>query len=178
MARITGFNQLIDDRLRQLCLIPDLLPGRVIEVRSKPLRRSTRGFSSGREEVTEAHRLFVGLAHLDPLRLLENYETGDFDPKQLSRLKRTFATDEQRRQWAILMATRLLGAIEAAAGESGMKSVWVSEGLDFAKMKELLAVPDDHLIIGLLAISGEVIEEESPEFNSPLLDYDGFFGSL
>lgn len=177
MARMTGLNRLINDRLLQLCLIPNVLPGRVIEVRSAALRRSLRGFSSGREELTTADRLFVGLAYLDPSRLIENHETRDTDPRQLSRLERTWAGDELRRQWAIVMATRLLGSIEAAADASGMNSVWINEGLDFRKISELLAVPDDHMLIGFLAISGGMVSEQSEDFKSPLLDYDGFLGS-
>jgi hypothetical protein len=82
-----------------------------------------------------------------------------------------------RQQWAITQAVRLLGAIERAAEVSEFASVWITEGLDFVKISELLAVPDDHLMIGFLAVNSTEPENSEDLFRSKLIDFDGFMGN-
>jgi nitroreductase len=177
LQKIVRFDQLVAQNLAALCLLPGNLPGRVIEINSLPLRRKLRGFASGREEMTEASHLFAGLAYAEPDRLIETNQDKIIDLKHLSRLRRTWNDPTLRQQWAITQAVRLLGAIERAAEASEFASVWITEGLDFVKISEILAVPDDHLMIGFLAVNS--IEPESAEdlFRSKLIDFDGFMGN-
>ncbi|MFM7131455.1 MAG: hypothetical protein ACKO0V_19065 [bacterium] len=173
MSEQIQFKPLIEMYLKQLCLAPGILPGRVIEICQKPLRRRLRGFTSGRVEMTDSARLFAGLAWLEPHRLIGNQTAISCDIKHLSRLKRTWNEPMLRHQWAVTQGVRLLAAIEKAASQCRLESRWIIEGLDHEKLRALLAIPDDHVLIGFLAVDGCPSDPACIE----LMDYEGFFGS-
>jgi hypothetical protein len=156
------------------------IAGRLILVDSPPLRRRLRGFASGRRAVTDADCLIVGLAYRRPDFSINSADSpAGQDRQHRSRLERTLGAEDSRETWAILHATRLMTVVEKAVRDAGGHAEWVTEGLDMPRIAEILAVPDDHLVLGMIAASLNAVAQppaQSPVVSEPMMDRNGFGG--
>jgi len=151
---------------------------RLIYVQSKSVRRQLRSNSSARTSVTEASWLIIGLAYLHPERLMESAVLGPETGLERSRLMRTFQNEGARYCWSLVQANRVMVAVESASIRIGYDVEWILEGLDREKIAEILAIPDDHQILGFLAINRPDKSSPAPDF--PILsgiDFNGFGGN-
>lgn len=95
-----------------------------------------------------------------------------------SRLMRTFKNDEARNCWSLVHANRSMVAVESASIRMGYDVEWILEGLDRDKVAAILAIPDDHKILGFLAINRVDESSSTPDFPSLAgIDYNGFGGN-
>lgn len=95
-----------------------------------------------------------------------------------SRLMRTFQNDEARNCWSLVHANRSMVAVESASIRMGYDVEWILEGLDRDKVAAILAIPDDHKILGFLAINRPDNSSSTPDFPSLAgIDYNGFGGN-
>lgn len=174
------FTELLKKALSRVLDWPGPHAGRLIFVDSRPVRRRLRSVSSGRSAVTDSDLLFVGLACLRPdFALLDDANLSDIDPIQLSRLKRTLAGAAERRDWSIVNATRLMTAIDEAARVAGGCAEWIVEGVDKPRIVEILAIPDDHLVLGFIAVWLSGDDQDLPQltFGEEVpIDRNGFGG--
>lgn len=156
--------------------------GRLIMVESRSLRRNLRRYSSARESLTHADVLFVAISYL-PSDFVSMIPAGANrpNPLHLSRLERTLGHPEEAQRWAIMHAAKLLAIVDDAARSCGGSCDWVLEGVDWPRIAEILAVPADHRICGLIAVSGagfRLDEEILAELRSLPIDLDGFGGGF
>ena len=150
--------------------------GELLLVESPTVRRLLRAVSSGQAAITEAAGLVVGLAWLHPERLLD--QTTTHNHLELARLRKTFSNQKLTETRCILHATRGLAAVEAAANQCGYSARWITEGLDMEKVAEILAIPADHAVLGLLAIDVPAGDVAAPdEFCWEGFMVNGFGGS-
>lgn len=175
----TGFYREFAHRIQESLVIPELYPGRLIVVESPGLRRKLRGVSSGRNEMTDASLLLAGLALLRPDMLVDSGKVVIEDRRVLARFRKTWSASEQRKTWSILNATRLMTVFESVARQYGWRCMWITEGLDTTEIQYQLAIPDDHLFLGFLAVETHLEQVDlAPDTiePSPFLDRNGFFG--
>ena len=109
---------------------------------------------------------------------MESEPQGPDSGLERSRLIRTFQHDHDRTCWCMVHATRSMVAVESAAIQMGCDVDWVLEGLDREKVAAILAIPDDHRILGMLAIDRINASSSPPDFpHHAGLDYNGFGGN-
>lgn len=172
----TTFRQAMPQFWAQAQVYPGPKVCELLIVQSPAVRRLLRGLSSGQAAVTEAAAVVVGLAWLHPERLLDQ-ETPD-DHVQRARLRKTYNNRDLNRTRSIVLATRGMAALEQAASLCGLAAEWITEGLDMEKIAEILAVPADHAVLGLVALHaapGKVTEQD--EFRWGGFMVNGFGGS-
>lgn len=177
-----GFTASLIEAIRSSGIDAEGRHGRLIRIESPLLRRQVRRFASGRTAITEADALFAALAYIPP----EPAETVPTpaeraDARHLARVTRTLADAETALNRATLQAARLLAAVEHAAVSSGGSAEWILEGTDRRQIEALLAVPADHRLIGLIAISGpgcRAGQAGSPHADATPIDLDGFGGGF
>jgi hypothetical protein len=180
-----NFRKLVDDFSRILTeqlsrAQPSSGPNvaRLIYVHSKSVRRQLRSNASARTSITEASWLIIGLAYLHPERLIESTTWAPKPSLERSRLMRTFQNEGARYCWSLVQANRVMVAVESASIRIGYDVEWILEGLDREKIAEILAIPDDHQILGFLAINRPDKSSPAPDF--PILsgiDFNGFGGN-
>jgi hypothetical protein len=71
--------------------------------------------------------------------------------------------------------------METSAIQSGWVCHWICEGLEISEIERLLAIPDDHQLIGFLCIETEVNNQATPKVQPPpsdnrFIDLNGFYG--
>ena len=101
------------------------------------------------------------------------------DKRVLSRFRKTWSAPEQRKTWSILNATRMMTAFESVASDFDWRCLWITEGLDTTEIQYQLAIPDDHLFLGFLAVETRFVQVNLiPDTSepSPFLDRNGFYG--
>ena len=175
---VDDFSQILAEQLSHAQPHSGPNVARLIYVHSKSVRRQLRSNSSARKSVTEASWLIIGLAYLHPERLMESAGVGPETGLERSRLMRTFQNDEARNCWSLVHANRSMVAVESASIQMGYDVEWVLEGLDREKVAAILAIPDDHKILGFLAINRPDKSSSTPDFPSLAgIDYNGFGGN-
>jgi len=174
-------------RLADACLASGIDPegrhGRVIRIDSDTLRKKIRRFASARTAVTDADLLFVGLAFVpaDPAATIPT-DSERLNRLHHARLERTLADPEQALSRATVQAARLLAVVEQAVRSMGGTAEWILEGLDRPAIEALLAVPNDHRIVGMIAGFGvkwptDEVSRSIPAATAPI-DLDGFGGGF
>ena len=175
---VDDFSQILAEHLNHAQPHSGPNVARLIYVHSKSVRRQLRSNSSARKSVTEASWLIIGLAYLHPERLMESAGMGPETGLERSRLMRTFQNDEARNCWSLVHANRSMVAVESASIRMGYDVEWILEGLDREKVAAILAIPDDHKILGFLAINRVDKSSSTPDFpNLAGIDYNGFGGN-
>lgn len=154
--------------------------GRLIHVESSSTRRTIRRYASARASVTEADALFVALAYLpvEPVNTIISSEESAH-PIHRMRLVRTLGDRAEYERWAIIQAARLMSAVDQTARSCGASADWILEGVEWNRISETLAVPADHRICGMIAVSlaGVRISGESFSELGPVpIDHNGFGG--
>jgi len=120
----------------------------------------------------------MGLAYLHPERLMGSALGVPKSGLERSRLMRTFENEDARYCWSLVQANRSMVAVESASIRMGYDVEWILEGLDREKIAEILAIPDDHQILGFLAINRPDESSSTPDFPSLAgIDYNGFGGN-
>lgn len=156
--------------------------GRLILVDSPARKRMLRRFSSARVSITESEALFVAAAYrpVDAASLIPAW-AGAADPLTESRLRRTLADPSDARRWSIIQGARLMAAVDEASRRTGGTCEWILEGVDWRRIEELLAVPADHEVCGMIAVhgAGAGMPLENPTCWEALpIDHDGFGGGF
>lgn len=81
----------------------------------------------------------------------------------------------------MVQAARLLAIVDETARSKGGSCDWVLEGVDWARIAEILAVPADHRICGMIAVSGPGLDFSLRKMNEIVglpIDRDGFGGGF
>lgn len=167
------------EAIRKFWFIAQDYPGpklaELIFIESPSVRRHLRAVSSGRSAITEAAGLVVGLAFMHPERLTDEAGAAHL---QLARLRKTFGNNQANATRCVVQATRGMAAVEQAALLCGHRAEWITEGLDMEKVAEILAVPADHAILGLIAIHTTAEKAMAfDEFRWEEFMWNGFGGS-
>ena len=138
-----------------------LQPARFVVVRTAVNRRKLRGCTFGDARLTEAPVVVVVLGYLDPPRtdlaplIAQRLARGQITPAEARRLEATVP-----RIWRQLgppdLAAARAGMLAAstlilAAEGYGLASSWV-DAVDRDRVRAAFGVPDDHIVVGLVAL--------------------------
>lgn len=182
MGPSPGFAELLVRRIATTGMDTDGRHGRLILIRNPACRRKLRRFSSARTSVTDFSLLFVALAYVPQTGEQRTMITERItEPLQRSRLDRTLAEPVTMSHWTTAQAVRLMAAVDETARVLGGTAEWILEGVDWKAVADILAVPADHEIRGMIAVNlseQEFRNARWSETGPAPLDFDGFHGGF
>lgn len=144
------FREAIEAHWARASRYPGPRVGELLLVQSPTVRRLLRSVSSGQAALTDAAALVVGLAWLHPQRLTNDQSATDY--LEAARLRKTFSSPAAKHARCMVLATRSMAALDQAASQCGFDTQWITEGLEMDQVTEILAIPADHAVLGLVAI--------------------------
>jgi hypothetical protein len=177
-----GFAELLARRIAATGIDADGRHGRLILIRNLACRRKLRRYSSARTSVTDFSLLFVALAYVPQTSEQRMMITERItDPLQKSRLDRTLAEPVTMSHWTTAQAVRLMAAVDETARTLGGTAEWILEGVDWKAVAEILTVPADHEVRGMITVNlsdQEFHDARWSETGPAPLDFDGFHGGF